>query len=93
MQDYGLMPHVCAYSAAISSCEKGRQWQQALGILWVAQTHDVTPNVVTCTAAISACEKGGQWQHGLGLLEAGLNIRSLDSLAGWLSREFQGLPS
>ena len=31
MQKAGLVPNVITYNAAISACEKGEQWQQALG--------------------------------------------------------------
>ncbi|CAK9101579.1 unnamed protein product [Durusdinium trenchii] len=50
-----VAPTVISYSAAISACEKGGQWQQALEFY---------------NAAISACEKCGQWQHALKLFEA-----------------------
>ena len=33
MQQYGLVPEVITYSAAISACEKGAQWENALGLL------------------------------------------------------------
>merc|ERR1712232_1120983 len=64
------------YSAAISACEKGRQWELALKLLGEMQEAGVTPNVITYSSAISACEKGRQWELALKLLgemqEAGL---------------------
>ena len=54
--------------AAISACEKGEQWQQALCLLAVMQETDLVPDVITYSAAISACEKGEQLQQALGLL-------------------------
>ena len=63
MQQTTVLPNVISYDAVISACEKGKQWQRALGLLAVmqhAQCH--------CSAAISACGKGQQWQQVLGLL-------------------------
>ena len=55
-------------SAAISACDNGQQWQQALGLLAVMQQTAVLPNVISYNAAISACDNGRQWQQALGLL-------------------------
>ena len=60
-----LVPNVITYFAAISACEKGGEWQQALGLLAVTQTADLVPNIITYNAAISACAKGQQWQQAL----------------------------
>ena len=60
--------HVKPNAHAISACGKGRQWQQALGLLAVMRESDLVPGVITYSAAISACEKGDQWQQALGLL-------------------------
>jgi pentatricopeptide repeat domain-containing protein 1 len=68
MQQSGLGPNVITYSAAISVCEKGQQWQQAVGSLTVMHQSGLLPNVNTYSAAISACEKGEQWQQALVLL-------------------------
>jgi hypothetical protein len=51
-----LLPNVFTYSAAISACEKGEQWRQALGVLVWMQEADVMPSVITYNGAISACE-------------------------------------
>ncbi len=67
MREAGLVPNVITYNAAISACEKGEQWQKALGILAVMPEAGLVPNVITYNAAISACEKGQQWQQALGL--------------------------
>ena len=52
---------------AISVCEKGQQWQQALGLLAGMQQTVGLPNVRSVAAIISACEKGQQWLLALGL--------------------------
>jgi pentatricopeptide repeat domain-containing protein 1 len=62
MQLSGLMPSVIAYSAAVSACEKGTQWQQAIGLLAFMQQSGLAPDVITYNAAVRACEKGARWQ-------------------------------
>ena len=49
-----------SYNAAISACEKGQQWQRALGLLAAMPAAGVVANVVSYNAAISACESGRQ---------------------------------
>ncbi|CAK0888332.1 unnamed protein product [Prorocentrum cordatum] len=56
------------YSAGISACEKGDQWQRALALLSEMWEAKLEPNVMSCSAGISACEKGEQWQRALSLL-------------------------
>ncbi|CAK0792569.1 unnamed protein product [Prorocentrum cordatum] len=56
----------CDYSAGISACEKGGQWQRALSLLSEMWEAKLEPNVipwVTYNAGISACGKGEQWQR------------------------------
>ena len=55
------------YNAAISACEKGEQWQQALDLFVAEQRVELLPDVITCNTSI-ACEKREQWQQALGLL-------------------------
>ena len=45
-----LTPNAVSWNATMSACEKGKQWEEALGLL--------TPVVVSFTASISAYEKG-----------------------------------
>ncbi|CAE8626802.1 unnamed protein product [Polarella glacialis] len=68
MPEAKVVPNEITYSAAISACEKGGQWQQALNLLSLMPEARVVPNEITYNAAISACEKGGQWQLALNLL-------------------------
>ena len=63
-----LTPHVVRCSAAISACEKGKQWEGALGVLQAMVYQLLTPDVVSWNAAICACEKGKQWEGALGWL-------------------------
>jgi pentatricopeptide repeat protein len=63
------LKNVFHYSAAISACEKGGQWEKALQLLEEMRAKDVEPNVITYNATTSACEKGGQCEKALQLLE------------------------
>ncbi|CAE8614882.1 unnamed protein product, partial [Polarella glacialis] len=68
MQASRVEVNVYHFSAAISACEKGGQWQQALNLLSLMPEASVAPNEITYNATMSACEKGGQWQLALSLL-------------------------
>ena len=61
-------PALVSYSAGISACEKGGQWQRALALLSEIWEAKLEPNVISYSAGISACEKGEQWQRALALL-------------------------
>ena len=37
-------PDVVIYSSVISACEKGRQWQRALQVLWRMEVLQIRPN-------------------------------------------------
>jgi len=66
-QSAGLLPFAMSYNAAISACEKGEQWQQALDLFVVEQSVELLPDVITCNTSI-VCEKRERWQQALGLL-------------------------
>ena len=68
MCDERVWPDTTSYSAAISACEKGKQWEVALELLKECKTW-TTPDTISYSAAISACEKGGEWKHALALLQ------------------------
>ena len=53
-----LTPIVVSYSAAMSACEKGMQWEEALGLLQEMVHQFLMPDVVSFSATISACAKG-----------------------------------
>ena len=52
-----------SYNSAISACEKGHQWEQALSTLQDMRLPQLEPDVISYSAAISACEKGQHWQQ------------------------------
>ena len=56
-----LTPEVVSHNAAISACEKGKHWEEALRLLQEMLHRSLTPDVVSHSAAISACEKGKHW--------------------------------
>ena len=74
MSKQGLHANVITYNATISACEKGRQWQRALGLLEERSSQGLQANVITYSATINACEKGRQWQRALGLLKEMLSL-------------------
>ena len=51
---------VISYNSAISACEKGQQWKQALSLLPEVRSSSLAANVVSYKSASSACEKGQQ---------------------------------
>ena len=55
-----LTPDEISYNAAISACEKGKQWEEALRLLQQMTCRALTPDEISYSAAISAFEKGKQ---------------------------------
>ena len=47
------------FSAAISACAKGGQWEEALGLLSEMASEGVLLDTITYSAAILACEEAG----------------------------------
>ena len=62
----GVSADVVSYSANISACEKGQQWQCALRLLEEMRSGGIAVDVISFSASIGACEKG---QHNRELLE------------------------
>ncbi|CAJ1414625.1 unnamed protein product [Effrenium voratum] len=55
-------------NAAISACEKRREWKLSVALLEATWHLALRPTEVTYNAATSACEKAGRWRHALRLL-------------------------
>ena len=49
------------FNAAISSCEKDGQWEQALDLFRQMEATHCLPDLITYSSAISAFEKGRIW--------------------------------
>ena len=64
-----------SYSAGISACGKGEQWQRALALLREMPEANLEPDAVSYGAATSACGKGEQWQRALALLKEMREVR------------------
>ncbi len=47
-----------SHSAVISSCGKGKHWEEALRLLQEMLNSSLAPDVVSHSAVISSCEKG-----------------------------------
>eukprot|EP00435_Cladocopium_sp_Y103_P027638 s3428_g6.t2 len=92
--DLSKKANVITYSAAISACEKGSQWQRALMLLGEMDKKQVPANLITYSAAISACGRGEEWQQALQLLaqltelELRINVMLDGGFAGGLYGEF-----
>ena len=48
-----LTPNVVSHNAAISACEKGKHWEEALCLLQEMLHRSITPDVVSYSAATS----------------------------------------
>ena len=63
---------VISLSAAISACERGQQWPEALQLFDTFRSAAVQLDLIACNSAVSACDKGAQWQAALHLLQDAL---------------------
>ena len=64
-----MWQNVFTYSATISACEKGGQWERALSLFRQMREEGVQPNGISYCATLAACDKGGQWEIALALLK------------------------
>ena len=82
MEDLRLMPDTISYSAALSACEKCREWERTLQLLAQMRQRGVPLDAVSCSAAISACRNGQEWGRALDVLqEMRLQGIKLDAIA------------
>eukprot|EP00418_Pyrodinium_bahamense_P042399 CAMPEP_0179194536 /NCGR_PEP_ID=MMETSP0796-20121207/96687_1 /TAXON_ID=73915 /ORGANISM="Pyrodinium bahamense, Strain pbaha01" /LENGTH=116 /DNA_ID=CAMNT_0020898863 /DNA_START=118 /DNA_END=465 /DNA_ORIENTATION=+ len=70
MRESVVQPSIKSHSAAISSCEKGAQWVQALVLLRSACLCALRLDATIFNATMSACEKGTRWDVALQLLRS-----------------------
>ena len=59
------LPDTIAYSAAISTCEKGKQPDKALELLEDMQPKGLEPDIIVYNAMMSTFEKGKQLDKAL----------------------------
>eukprot|EP00439_Symbiodinium_sp_Y106_P033200 s3764_g3.t6 len=52
---------IVTYSAGISACEKGLQWQRAVGLFAELLQSAQLPDIMAFNAAINACKKEDRW--------------------------------
>ena len=64
-----ILPDVISFNAAISSCEKGCQWEMSLDLFQAMMSQMVLATIVTYNATISSCEKGVAVGIGLGTVQ------------------------
>ena len=74
--------NIINFNTAISSCEKGNQWQQAIDLFGSAceETH---PDVITYSAVISACEKALRWQQAFSLFFSMAQVKVLPNVISY----------
>jgi pentatricopeptide repeat protein len=68
MPAHGVTPNVVSFNAAIGACEKGEQWQLALGLLDEMPRRSIQPDSITYNQVIMACAAGQQWEMSLAML-------------------------
>ena len=67
-----LTPDAVSYHAAVSACEKGKQWEGGLALLQWTVRKELMPDVVSYSAAITAC--GEAWNQALRVLKRMLKL-------------------
>ena len=60
MEQSRLKLNEISFSAAISACEKGGEWEKSLHMFAAMAHSKVEPNRITFDAAISACGRGSE---------------------------------
>ena len=60
MLQHEVMSNVICFSTAISACETGQKWWDALRLLDERPQHWLALNVISPSTAVNACETGRQ---------------------------------
>jgi pentatricopeptide repeat domain-containing protein 1 len=69
-RDRDLAPDTIVCNAALSACERGGQWEEALLLLREMDCSEVSPpDRVSYNTAIAALSRGGQWRKAIDLLD------------------------
>ena len=76
------VPNLVSSNAAINACEKGMQWEAALGLVLEMCLRLLMPIVMRRSATIGACDKGKHWEEALGLMrEMGRRLLTPDVMS------------
>ena len=65
MKGRGVIQNIISYSAAISACEKGGQWEKPLELLKSMEVRGVEPDAISYNAAMSAFSYCPHFSHAL----------------------------
>ncbi|CAL1142274.1 unnamed protein product [Cladocopium goreaui] len=57
------------FGAALSACDRGKQWPLALAVLEQMEVEKVVPGQIACNSVVSACERLGRWQFAMAVME------------------------
>eukprot|EP00927_Polykrikos_kofoidii_P060738 TRINITY_DN55660_c0_g1_i1.p1 TRINITY_DN55660_c0_g1~~TRINITY_DN55660_c0_g1_i1.p1 ORF type:complete len:698 (-),score=92.81 TRINITY_DN55660_c0_g1_i1:71-2164(-) len=68
-----LSVDLVTFNAAITACERGALWGEAVDLLGIMRRFGLSPDVVSYSAAISACERFGSWEGALAVFEGMLH--------------------
>ena len=68
MMDRGIEPNVISYNSAISACEKGKQWEEALRLLQEMTDRGIEPDMFSYKSTIEACFIPGKYLNALSLV-------------------------
>ena len=65
-----LVPNVISFNAAISSCQRGGHWNEAMNLLeTMLSKPSLSPDLVSFNSTMASFQKDGQWEQSLGLLD------------------------
>ena len=65
MQERGVVPNIVACSAAVSTCEQGRQMEAAVSLPTDLQRDGPEPDVLTYTSLLSVLARGQRWPEAM----------------------------
>ena len=68
MVEHQAQKDAITYSAAISACEKGNEWEKALVLFASIHQAKLQIGTTVSSATISACGKGSEWVRAIQLL-------------------------
>ncbi|CAE7225040.1 MRL1 [Symbiodinium natans] len=79
-----LLVEMPIFNAAMTACEVGSRWAEALALLLSAENAGLVPTVVSLTAAMSACRQGRQWHRAIQIFDLATRHRKVHADEGLL---------